>query len=335
MWWQWLIFIVILVFTPYSISNLATIAKRNQELSAEQEKNIKSNICRYTLFYWLCDLFYMSFIIDKIVWKFIFGGMIMVIIFYNVGCSFVSTRQKKTIENIGLLQDFIVGIGLSVYLTYIIPNPTLQEIILTMVAAIFGGLFTLVGVAWTIRKGDADRKSELLRIEKERKEEERKVHVPYLKVVNEIIAHESVDCRLIEKIDFSNPSSLEQIKDNAVYTIIVEDFVIKSISAHNVFLHGIMLDDIFCPFDNEHLLETNTTCKICFKGEVACAKPLKQLLISVEDVIGNKYFVDCKLTSDPRLGVSKVSDNGEEYRNCCYKYVIKSVTLPTYVEEQK
>lgn len=335
MWWQWLIFIVVLVITPYFISNLTAIAKRNQKLSAEQEKNIKSNICRYILFYWLCDLFYMSFIIDKIVWKFIFGGMIMVIIFYNVGCSFVSTRHKKTLENIGLLQDFIVGIGLSVYLTYIIPNSTLQEIILTMAAAVFGGLFTLVGVAWTIRKGDADRKSELLRIEKERKEEERKIHVPYLKVVDDTMAHESVNCRLIDKIDFFIPSSLEQIEDNSVYTIIIENFVVKNVSVHNVFLLGIMMDDILCPFDNEHLLETNTTCELRFKGEVTLTKPLKQLLIIVGDVIGNKYSIACKLNPDSRLGVPMTSDNGEEYHNHCYKYVIKSVTLPVCVEEEK
>lgn len=42
--------------------------------------------------------------------------------------------------------------ALTIYLIYIIPNYDLREIVSVIVAAIYGGLLTLVGVAWTIRQ---------------------------------------------------------------------------------------------------------------------------------------------------------------------------------------
>lgn len=65
-----------------------------------------------------------------------------------------------------MLQDFLVGIGLTVYLIYLIPEKELQTIILTIVAALYGGLITLVGVAWTIKKSDKDRKEDEIKHEK-------------------------------------------------------------------------------------------------------------------------------------------------------------------------
>ena len=56
--------------------------------------------------------------------------------------------------------DFVLGVGLSIYLIYIIPNEGLQNIIIPIVSAVYGGLLTLVGVAWTIKKSDSDRKQE-------------------------------------------------------------------------------------------------------------------------------------------------------------------------------
>ena len=107
------------------------------------------------LFYWLCDLFYMAFILDSLALKFIFGGLIMTIIFMNLSKAFIGGNPQL---KWGLVQDFIVGVGMSVYLIYIIPDADLQNVVIPIVSAVYGGLITLVGVAWTIRKADKDRK---------------------------------------------------------------------------------------------------------------------------------------------------------------------------------
>ena len=49
---------------------------------------------------------------------------------------------------------------MSIYLIYIIPNSDLQNVVIPIVAAVYGGLLTLVGVAWTIKHGQEERKQE-------------------------------------------------------------------------------------------------------------------------------------------------------------------------------
>lgn len=336
MWWQWIIFIVFIFWIPISLAYLTILIKKRNSLTREQEKTMNLNIVKYMLFYWLCDLFYMSFIINNISLKFIFGGLIMIIVFYNVSNSFLSNRKKEGIEKFGLLQDFIVGIAISIYLIFIIPNVTLREIILTMSAAIFGGLFTLVGVAWTIRKGDADRNAELLRIEKERKEEERKIHVPYLKVVNKPEFFDSVGCYVHETVNFSSPESLTILENDTFYTVLIEDFFVKNISTNNLLLNGIMVDNKYYKFENQHLLESDAVCEINLRArDLIFAKPLNQLLLCVEDIIGHKYTISCVLNPDLFSGIPKTTEDGKEYSNHCYKYEIKNITLPILFEVQE
>ena len=76
----------------------------------------------------------------------------MLIVFYNLSNAFANSKAKRSgLIKWGMLQDFIVGVGLSIYLIYIIPNTALREIVSVIIAAVYGGLLTLVGVAWTIK----------------------------------------------------------------------------------------------------------------------------------------------------------------------------------------
>lgn len=338
MWWQWLIFALLIPLFPFALSYSAVWIKRKNNLNEEQNKILSLNIARYTLFYWLCDLFYMSFIINSLTCKYVFGGLIMIIIFYNIASIFVS--QSATRSNLfvkfGIIQDFVVGVGLSVFLIYSISNEVLQEIVIAVVAALYGGLFTLVGVAWTIRKGDTDRKSDLERIELERKENERKLHIPYLKAVIGVQANEFVNCYIKQPLNFDDAEAVMQLKDNTFYAISIDNFVVKNVSDHNVILRGIIIDDCYYKFDNQQLLESNSLCQIqtTRNWNPAFAKPLKQLLICVDDLLGNSYTVACEL--NPNIGgLSMVvtSANGQEYSGYGYKYQISNLSLPTLKEE--
>ena len=179
MWWQWLIFALIIIAIPYGLYNIKKLAIKRVKPTKEQESKGNQRFFVLCLFYWLCDFFYMTFIINNLTWRFILGGLIMVIVFYNLSKAFISCNK---VFSFGLIQDFIVGISLTVYLIYIIPNKELQEIIIPIIAAVYGGLLTLVGVAWTIKDGDRKRQEELERVENEHKEEERKKYRPFVNV---------------------------------------------------------------------------------------------------------------------------------------------------------
>lgn len=152
MWYLWLIFALLAVFIPVWILFMASKAAKPYSNDKQKMKIISLNTIKYILFYWLCDLFFMSCIIDNLACKYIFGGSIMLIVFYNLSNAFANSKVKRNgLIKWGMLQDFIVGVGLSIYLIYIIPNTDLREIVSVIIAAVYGGLLTLVGVAWTIK----------------------------------------------------------------------------------------------------------------------------------------------------------------------------------------
>ena len=157
MWYEWLIFAVIFLLIPIGIANFKIIAGKSIKATEEQKENANRAFGLLMLFYWLCDLFYMAFILDSLVLKFVFGGLIMIIIFMNLSKAFIGGKPQL---KWGLVQDFIIGVGMSVYLIYIIPNTDLQNVVIPIVAAVYGGLITLVGVAWTIKHTQAGQKKE-------------------------------------------------------------------------------------------------------------------------------------------------------------------------------
>lgn len=158
MWYEWLIFAIISLIIPFGAVGLKSIYKDKFELTAEQDRALNKTIGLGIIIYWLIDLFYMSFIVDSLMLKYIFGGIILIFTFYNLSTVFLRNNNPKL--NFWLLQDFLVGIAMTIYLIYIIPNKDLQDIIIPIVSGVYGGLLTLVGVAWTIKKTESDRKAE-------------------------------------------------------------------------------------------------------------------------------------------------------------------------------
>ena len=129
-----------------------------------------------TLFGWLFDLLYMAIFNQWIVWEYVFGLIAIVLLFTNLTRSFLS--DKKGGRWI-LPFEFLVDVGLSVYLIYRIPNDDLRTIVTTVAAALFGGCLTLVGVAWTIRQGQKERAEDRKQLEEDRKQEEIRKAKPF------------------------------------------------------------------------------------------------------------------------------------------------------------
>ena len=156
--WWWAIFVSVALFLPIFVFGMRNFLKKENEYTEEQ-LNTSLKICwKYVGFYWLMDFFYMTIFNywttneqSQTLWltlQFVFGGLAMVYIFYNLTRAFLSNTKKHWW---GLLQDFLWGVAITVYLIFLIPNDALQTIVLSITAAVYGGLLTLVGVAWTIK----------------------------------------------------------------------------------------------------------------------------------------------------------------------------------------
>lgn len=293
MWWKLLIFVLLLIITPFCIGYFSVCVKKKNNLTKEQEKAMNLNMFKYLLFYWLIELFFMSvLIIDNLTCKYIFGGLILLIVLYNLTMSFVSNTTKETWQRIGILQDFIAGMGLTIYLIYIIPgkqveingvvtvDDSLRDIITTIVAAVYGGLFTLVGVAWTIKKGDNDRK-----------EEERKKYIPY-------VSFQSNSLPLDRRLDAFCVKIPRSKQDKKLYYYF-DLFEIKNISSSNIIFKGIRFNndiDIFC---KKFILEKEKSLDVRIEGGLNIGIDLSAIGLLTEDMLCNTYYLKCDFQCCP------------------------------------
>ena len=281
MWWQWLIFGLIILAVPYGLYEIKKFAAKRIKPTEEQNKIANQRFAILCLFYWLCDCFYMTFIINDTTWKFILGGLIMVIIFYNLSKAFINGNSPL---KFGLVQDFIVGIALTIYLIYIIPNESLQQIIIPIVAAVYGGLLTLVGVAWTIRKSDKDRKLE----------EKNKVK-PYLK--NYLKSYRLDQDVKIEFIDINKQDDFK-----------CQSFVLylHNISKSIIFVTDIIIHNTYYSLKNV-VLEKDGKIKLKINYYDKEIQILKNITIVGRDVLDNYYAFDmhsenlCEEFEDTRI----------------------------------
>ena len=229
MWYEWIIFAVVFLLFPIAVVNFKIMAEKRINPTEEQKKKANLNCGFFILFYWLCDLFYMAVILDSLALKFVFGGLIMLIIFYNLSKAFISGESHF---KWGLIQDFLVGVGMSIYLIYIIPNADLQNVVIPIVSAVYGGLITLVGVAWTIKKTDDDRKAESI------------IHAtPYLQINN--YKRSEVACTKV--------ITVEELRGGAYFPLLITNIgmelcFIKYVQSHGEYIH----------VENAHLAPNDT-----------------------------------------------------------------------------
>ena len=159
---HWIVFgLIILAIAPGWIGLYKYVTK-NRKLTGEEKTVFGKNIIIGSLFIILVDCFYMTCFNRWDTACYVLGGLLTLVVFYNLWNAFVSFKKRSFLEKWSSLLDFLVGIGVSVYLIYIVPDSTLQTILTAIVAAIFGGMLTLAGVVltirWTKRQGEDDRK---------------------------------------------------------------------------------------------------------------------------------------------------------------------------------
>lgn len=151
----WIIFVALIVLIPVGFGYFGVLCTKKFNPNEQQKKSMNVTLGKTTLLFWLYDLLFMAIFNQWCVMIYIFGLLSIVIIFTNVIGVFLS--ENKLLNKM-ISFDLLIGIGLSVYMIYILPDEQLKTIVTAVVAALYGGILTLVGVAWTIRHSDKDRK---------------------------------------------------------------------------------------------------------------------------------------------------------------------------------
>lgn len=285
MWWEWMIFAIVLVIVPFGVNGLKKLAFSEITPTKEQERYACKKVVLYTAFFWLCDLFGMSFIIDNIACRFAFGIMVMICIFANLAVQPV-VGAKGFLSKLGFIGDFLCGVGFSIYLIYIIPNEGLRTVVLAIVAAVYGGMMTLVGVAWTIKKGDKDRKDDMQRIEQERQEDERRKYRPVFSVVEK-----NADPQKRILIDLCTVENINKITTNKKNKNNIELYpvLMENSSKIEFYVYGFLFDGVFYATQEKYLIKKDYCFFVCFYDDDLSFTCEHKMAICVEDLIENKY----------------------------------------------
>ena len=318
--WLWVIFGVVAIYTFLFFLSLLSYNLKQRELTKEERQKISINIVKYILLYWLFDLTYMG-IFNGWFWAtIIFGSLAVTFVFYNLVLAFFNIVESL---RVWLVLELLFGMGIAIYLIYIIPNETLRSIIVAIVAAVFGGMFTLIGVAWTFRKGDIDRK-----------EDERKKNIPYMKVVHAIKESSEVCACIYKGLDLSNEKELEKVERTSLYLITIQDCIMKNISERNIILQGMFFDDKRYDFTDPVILEKGEVCKIRTTGNHSIAVPNLEntLSIIVNDTMDNVYSIECKLNYVSVDRVMTITVGECEYVGFEFEGVVGSVKLPALMD---
>ena len=105
----------------------------------------------------LCAVF---FFVGQTMLTYLFGAFGILFIIAFVLFSLVSVQNKRLYDYFAIGFDFFVSVVVCAFMIATIKDDKIQTIVLSLAAAIYGGLLTLIGVAWTIKKSDRDRKED-------------------------------------------------------------------------------------------------------------------------------------------------------------------------------
>lgn len=196
-----------------------------------------------------------------------------------------------------LIHDFVITIALTVYLIYIIPDASMQNVVLVLVSAIYGGFIALVGVAWTINDGQ-QREAESKRLEK----------IPYLQVeIDKWITSErgelnvpGIWLNITSSHNENSISSGASIKITNIGLGMANHLQCRADSATGSFKHSLPTA----------LLRCDTSCSENMLFNAArhdnTSVNDSRLIFLFDDLLGNHYEQSLQITFEINVGYIKV-----------------------------
>lgn len=272
--WMWVIFGIIALCVPAFFLSLLSFHIKNDHPSAEAKRQSSVNIMKSIILYWFIDLLYMSIFNDWLIPTFIFGILSIVIIFFNLTNAFLNGAKSLRFF---IVLEMILALIMSGYLIFIIPDESLQEIVLTIVAALYGGILTLLGVAWTIKRQDDINH-----------EQEKKNYRPI------ILVHTSIppQAHVFYVNNLQNTTAtFERTKANIVETYIQTIFL-KNTDFSHFYLLGLIVNGEKILIETKRYIHKDDDFAITFSQKTIFTQlNICELALYIQDLLGNYYKI--------------------------------------------
>lgn len=281
--WHWFVFGLVAVIIPFAFINFQLWSQEKLAFTEVQKKSASVVTVKYILYFWFLDCLYMVIFNQWILWIYILGVITLIKVFYGLTITFLGKKQKNVILDISIVFDFLLGISLTVYLIYLIPESlrNLQTIVTAIVAAVYGGLLTLVGVAWTIRKQDQIRR-----------EDEKKKYRPIVVVTNRC----DNTFKAIALTKFSGELISHEKREDLPNEIYVNPICIRNTEFTPFYICGILIDGICMLAENKIYIDRNGGFVISFEQQLLHTKTeINRISLLTQDLLGNFYEILIKM----------------------------------------
>lgn len=268
------------------------------------------------------------------------GGLIYWIssVLYINRYLYKSKKTQKNIKNISgiIIKGALIALSFPFYIRWWGLAGECFNAFVSVYAAVLGGGITLAGVAWTIKDTNEKRQQDLMRIESERKEEERKKHIPYVRASfnKGKFPPVVVNANITKGLDLEKEEDIALFKDNAYFSINIKDFDIKNISNENIIIIGVSIRGKFYKFSTAEILEPNECCRVLTTNSrwIIVDELDDKFSLYVADVVGNTYKMECRVSHKSEdLQYQFKIINEETYRWHRCSYIVTSVGLPKFI----
>ena len=272
--WMWVIFAMVALCVPIFFWSLLKFYIKHNKPSQKAAQKISLNTVKSVFLYWFIDLLYMSIFNDWLIFTFVFGILSLVIIFFNLTNAFLNGAKSLRFF---IALELIIALALSGYLIFIIPNESIQEIVLTIVSALYGGMLTLVGVAWTIKRQDDIHQ-----------EQEIKAYRPIVLVQTNIPNETKVF--KINKLN-CDTITFEANKTNKISTYIQTIFLHNTDFAH-FYLLGLIINEEKILIETKQYIHKDDAFAITFSRKILYSiSDIDTVSLYVQDLLGNYYEI--------------------------------------------
>lgn len=331
---HWLLFGLFALIIPCGTFNFMVQGLALKDIPKEKQVNAARRLIIFTFYLWFVDLFYMVSFNNWLVWIYILGIILLLIAISNLIKVFLGKTEvfKKFI-----LGDLLIALVLTAFLIYKIPEKygSLQSIVTTIVAAVYGGMLTLTGVAWTIKRQDEIRK-----------EEEKKKMKPYLRLLScydKNIKSIDISWRSFYDVDrygiIISDEEHNIIKNSKKLYVRIGQFRLQQTSDNLCKLICLKIDDVTYELREKRMVAKNDDLLFCL--DIIGVDSFEKVSLIVEDICGNRYSYAIKYkfyepwkfmrkgSNDKDLGV--VFKDGLSYSNCEFF----DIGMPEEIEKEE
>lgn len=265
--------------------------------------------------FWLLDFFYLAIVNDCLMWRYTLGILVIALII-SMLIDMISKEGKFPIFSI--IVDLLIAVGISCYLIYIIPKQYcgLREIVSSVVAALYGGILTLLGVVLTIKRGEKNK------------------NLPCIKILTENEQKGRVDTKItIKFLQAMKNQEVGKDLNSRMQKNYFNDILIENISSTYIIIEKIEINGYKYDLNGDKFLDSRESVRIAVSEYCDFTVKTKATVrLYIKNSFKREYYIDFKLEGDMLDDKFVISDGDRKYEFEQIRYTVVHTYIPKEIK---